>query len=51
MEFYNKEEREKILKEKAREVVEKYNKELHVNEIDYFINLIVNDLKFYHEKK
>ena len=44
---YTKEEREKKIKEMAKEVVEKYKNELLINEIDYFLKIIENDLKFH----
>lgn len=44
---YTKVEREKKIKEMAREITEKYKNELLDNEIDYFLQLIENDLRFH----
>lgn len=48
---YSPEEREEKVKEMAKEVVEKIKKELAEIEIDYFLGLIENDLKFYYQLK
>ena len=44
---YTTEQREMKIKEMAKEVVEKYKNDLSEIEVEYFIKLIENDLKFY----